>query len=159
MWWRDYERAAVELLCDQGRHVRFTKTHNVREKHTAVFFKNFSRTDDSFLLIFQAFEIVRDVNVFQFSRPIQFVAEVFVQKLQIKLVRREVREGRAICNRIVVRLPKIDGNFPQLIKLGESEFVIGTRLQLDVKLKIIEKTRLGKVARPSDHATFVAVAF
>src|SRR5439155_22957413 len=142
MRWRDYERAAVELLCDQGRHVRFTKTHNVREKHTAVFFKNFSCTDDSFLLIFQTFEIVRDVNVFQFSRPIQFVAEVLVEEFQVELVRSEMCKWGAIDNCVLVRLPKIDSDFPQFIKLSESEFVIGARLEFDVKLKVIEKAGL-----------------
>src|SRR6266704_3083971 len=77
---RDYERAAVQLLRDQGCHVRFAKPHNVREKYAAVLFKNFARAKHGLFLILKAFEPVRDVNVFQFSRSIQFVTEVLIEE-------------------------------------------------------------------------------
>src|SRR5439155_9690965 len=108
----------------------------------AVLFKNFACAQHSLFLILQAFESVRYVNVFQFSRTIEFITEVFVEKLQIELVWREVRERRTICNRIVVRLSKIDGDFPQFVEFRESKFIVSTCLKFDVEFKIIEKARL-----------------
>src|SRR5438034_7654608 len=55
---RDYERAAVQLLRDQGCHVRFAKPHNVREKYAAILFKNFARAKHGLFLILKAFEPV-----------------------------------------------------------------------------------------------------
>ena len=79
---------------------------------------------------------------------IQFVAEIFVEKFQVKLVRREMREWRAINDRVFVRFPKINSDVPQLVKFRESKFVVSARLKLDVEFEIIEKAGLSRLLEP-----------
>ena len=133
------KRASIQLLRKESRHVGFTESNHVGKKHTAVFVEDFTRAQDGFLLILQTLKAVWQANIVKFCRRIQFISELFVKKFQVKLVRREMGEWRAINDRILVRFAKINSNGPELVEFCESKFVVSACLKLHVEFEVIEK--------------------
>jgi len=76
-------------MCEQRGHVRLAQADDIGEEDPAVFVQNLPRIEDDLFLVLQLLESSWDVNVLQFCRAIQLVAEILIEELQIKLVGRE----------------------------------------------------------------------
>src|SRR6266496_6279228 len=145
MGWRDDEARFVKMVREQRGHVGFAQAHDIGQESAPIFVEYLARIQHRLFLILQFFEASRQKDVLNLGRQIKLVSKIFVQKFEVKLVRREMRKWRAIEDRVFVRFPKIDSEFPQFVKLSESEFVVSARLEFNVKLEIIEKAGLRKV--------------
>ena len=90
----DDERTPVQLPRQQRGHESFAKADHVRQKHTAIIFEDFDGVQHGVFLIFEFFEIRREIGVVQFVGKIERAAKIFVEEFEIKFVRRELRVGR-----------------------------------------------------------------
>ena len=111
-------RTPVELLGEKRRHVGLAQADHVGKEQQPVYSKTLRALTLGFFLILEPFEMNGNVNVFQFSGPVEFILEVFVKEFHIQLVRRELREGRTVDDCILVKLETSTATFQSSLNLA-----------------------------------------
>ncbi|MDR3411606.1 MAG: hypothetical protein P4L87_11805, partial [Formivibrio sp.] len=145
-------------MSKQRRHICFAQADNVGQEYAAILIKHLPRIQDSFLLVLEFLEANRNIDVIKLRWAIQFIAEVFVQQFQVKLIWAELRIRRSGDDSLFVGLRYFNRYIPKFIKLGNGEIVVRPILQFDIELKVFCETRLSKIARPRDDAPFIPIA-
>ena len=110
---RDDEGTPVQMPRQQRGHEGFAKADHVRQKHAAIIRRAPCGVQHGVFLIFELFEIRREIGVVQFVGQIERAAKIFVEEFEIKFVGRELRVGRLRFDGLDEIFRDFDGTLPK----------------------------------------------